>query len=152
MADNRPIVYVEGDTAVYRASSVGRPVRCLTAARQQFEALLNGPLRELLERGAGCGDRLRPVVMTAITTIFGLIPLALSGATVANVYIDSVAVAVIGGLTTSTIFTLLALPVWYTTVEDLGSLAARAFPRRAAEAKRLPVPRRGVLAETPESH
>ena len=69
----------------------------------------------------GCGDRLRPVVMTAITTIFGLLPLALARATVAGAYIDSIAVAVIGGLATSTLFTLLALPVWYTTIEDLGA-------------------------------
>lgn len=78
----------------------------------------------------GCGNRLRPVLMTAITTIFGLVPLALAGATVAGAYIDSLAVVVIGGLTTSTIFTLIALPVWYTTVEDLGSVLARLGPRR----------------------
>lgn len=77
----------------------------------------------------GCGNRLRPVLMTAITTIFGLVPLALSGATVAGAYIDSLAVVVIGGLTTSTIFTLLALPVWYTAVEDVGSVLGRLLPR-----------------------
>jgi len=93
----------------------------------------------------GCGDRLRPVLMTAITTIFGLIPLALSGATVANAFIDSLAVAVIGGLATSTIFTLLALPVWYTTLEDVASVARRALPRRTGE-RRLRLPSGGVLA------
>ena len=77
----------------------------------------------------GCGNRLRPVLMTAITTIFGLVPLALAGATVAGAYIDSLAVVVIGGLTTSTLFTLLALPVWYTAVEDVGSVLARLAPR-----------------------
>ncbi|MGD8375109.1 MAG: efflux RND transporter permease subunit [Acidobacteriota bacterium] len=73
----------------------------------------------------GCGDRLRPVLMTAITTIFGLIPLATSAFMVVDVYIDSLAVAVIGGLASSTLFTLLALPVWYATVEDLGSVLLR---------------------------
>ncbi|MEM7307327.1 MAG: efflux RND transporter permease subunit [Planctomycetota bacterium] len=77
----------------------------------------------------GCGHRLRPVLMTAITTIFGLVPLALSSATVAGAYIDSLAVVVIGGLTSSTIFTLLALPVWYTAVEDVGSILRRMLPR-----------------------
>ena len=78
----------------------------------------------------GCGDRLRPVMMTAITTIFGLIPLVLARATVAGAYIDSIAVVVIGGLATSTIFTLLALPVWYTTLEDVGAAVRAALPKR----------------------
>jgi HAE1 family hydrophobic/amphiphilic exporter-1 len=78
----------------------------------------------------GCGDRLRPVLMTAITTIFGLIPLVAARATVAGAYIDSIAVVVIGGLATSTIFTLLALPVWYTTLEDMGTAVLAALPRR----------------------
>ncbi len=85
----------------------------------------------------GCGHRLRPVLMTAITTIFGLVPLALAGATVAGAYIDSLAVVVIGGLTTSTTFTLLALPVWYTTVEDVGSVLARLGPRPGRLAGRM---------------
>jgi len=80
----------------------------------------------------GCGDRLRPVVMTAITTIFGLIPLVVARATVAGAYIDSIAVVVIGGLATSTFFTLLALPVWYTTLEDIGSAVLSALPIRNA--------------------
>ena len=93
---------------------------------------------------AGCGNRLRPVLMTAITTIFGLVPLALAGATVGGAYIDSLAVVVIGGLTTSTLFTLVALPVWYTTVEDLGAVAARALPRPRRRGK-APWPGGGVL-------
>lgn len=78
----------------------------------------------------GCGDRLRPVLMTAITTIFGLIPLVMARATVAGAYIDSIAVVVIGGLATSTVFTLLALPVWYTALEDVGAAVLAALPRR----------------------
>ncbi len=72
--------------------------------------------------------------MTAISTIFGLIPLAFSQFTVATAYIDSLAVAVIGGLTTSTLFTLVGLPVWYTTLEDLGVAMRRALPRRVVAA------------------
>jgi len=99
--------------------------------------------RALIE---GCGDRLRPVMMTAITTIFGLIPLVVARATVAGAYIDSIAVVVIGGLATSTIFTLLALPVWYTTLEDVGTAFLNALPRRTS-GRRATVPRRGVLAD-----
>ena len=83
----------------------------------------------------GCGDRLRPILMTAITTIFGLLPLAFSGFTVATAYIDSLAVVVIGGLASSTFFTLLALPVWYTTVEDIGSVFYRSLPRRRSRSR-----------------
>jgi HAE1 family hydrophobic/amphiphilic exporter-1 len=89
----------------------------------------------------GCGDRLRPVVMTAITTIFGLIPLVVARATVAGAYIDSIAVAVIGGLATSTLFTLLALPVWYTALEDIGAAILRAMPfRRDGRPAKTPLP------------
>jgi hydrophobic/amphiphilic exporter-1 (mainly G- bacteria), HAE1 family len=77
----------------------------------------------------GCGQRLRPVLMTAITTLAGLIPLAASASTVAGAYIDSLAVAVIGGLATSTLFTLLALPAWYATVEDTFAFVRRLLPR-----------------------
>ena len=98
--------------------------------------------RALIE---GCGDRLRPVIMTAITTIFGLIPLVVSRATVAGAYIDSIAVAVIGGLATSTVFTLLALPVWYTALEDIGSALLRALPFRT-RVRKMRAPESGVLS------
>jgi HAE1 family hydrophobic/amphiphilic exporter-1 len=98
----------------------------------------------------GCGDRLRPVVMTAITTIFGLIPLVLARATVAGHFIDSIAVVVIGGLATSTIFTLLALPVWYTTLEDLWAAVMAALPYRSTEKTGAPATG-SVLAETENS-
>jgi len=89
----------------------------------------SGTAREeaLLE---GCGDRLRPVLMTVITTVVGLLPLAFSAFTVAGVYVDSIAVGMIGGLLSSSIFTLIALPVWYATVEDGGAVLAGLLPRR----------------------
>ena len=42
-----------------------------------------------------------------------------------------------------TVFTLVALPVWYTTVEDVGSVLARFLPQ--IRSKRAPVPRGGIL-------
>ncbi len=77
----------------------------------------------------GCGDRLRPILMTTITTIFGLMPLVLSRFSVAGIYVDSMAVAIMGGLACSTLFTLIALPLWYSTIEDVGSVLGRAIPR-----------------------
>ncbi len=76
----------------------------------------------------GCGDRLRPVLMTVITTVVGLIPLAMSEFTVAGIYIQSMAVAMIGGLISSTLFTLVALPVWYSAVEDFFALLRSLLP------------------------
>jgi HAE1 family hydrophobic/amphiphilic exporter-1 len=86
--------------------------------RERTEALLEG-----------CGDRFRPVLMTAVTTLFGLLPLALSDFTVVGVYIDSMAVAVAGGLATSTLFTLIGLPVWYTAIEDIAVVLLQVLPR-----------------------
>jgi len=44
------------------------------------------------------------------------------------------------------VFTLLALPVWYTTVEDLGQALLRLLPRRSAAAPSLALPREAVLS------
>lgn len=111
---------------------------------------VNSLRREGRERGAalveGCGDRLRPVLMTVITTVVGLLPLALSRFTVAGVYIQSMAVAMIGGLISSTVFTLIALPVWYTAVEDLFAMVIGLFPRSLVRS-RLGSASRGVLTD-----
>jgi len=56
--------------------------------------------------------RIRPVLMTAITTAFGLIPLLLATGTGSDVQ-RPLATVVIGGLITSTILTLLVVPAIY---------------------------------------
>jgi len=55
-------------------------------------------------------DRLRPILMTASTTIIGLVPLAVRGATVGGIFYFPLARTVMGGLITSSILTLLVLP------------------------------------------
>jgi len=67
-------------------------------------------LDEVSVRGAML--RLRPVLMTAITTALGLIPLLLSSGTGSEVQ-RPLATVVIGGLITSTVLTLLVLPAIY---------------------------------------
>ena len=63
--------------------------------------------------------RLRPILMTAIATILALMPMAL-GLSKAGVFIAGpLAIVVIGGLTSSTILTLLLVPTLYVIVEDL---------------------------------
>ena len=68
--------------------------------------------------------RVRPKVMTAATAILGLLPLLvlrLHGTEIER----PLAVVMIGGLVTSTLFTLLALPTFYQLVHDLRARWAR---------------------------
>ncbi|MNE94286.1 Swarming motility protein SwrC [compost metagenome] len=55
--------------------------------------------------------RIRPILMTAVATIGALIPLALS--TESGLISRALAIVVIGGLTTSTLLTLIIVPVLY---------------------------------------
>ncbi|MBS2968199.1 efflux RND transporter permease subunit [Metabacillus sp. KIGAM252] len=64
----------------------------------------------LLEAGS---TRLRPIIMTAITTIVAMLPLLFGSAEAGSLVSKSLAVVVIGGLTVSTALTLLVVPVMY---------------------------------------
>ena len=66
----------------------------------------------------GGKTRLRPILMTALTTIFAMIPLAL-GVGSGTLLAAELAVVVIGGLFSSTLLTLLVIPVIYSLVEGL---------------------------------
>lgn len=64
----------------------------------------------------GGKTRLRPIIMTSLATVLGLIPLALGiGGESAQA---PLAIAVIGGLTVSTFLTLLFVPTLYTVFEE----------------------------------
>ena len=63
--------------------------------------------------------RLRPIVMTTLAMIFGMLPLAFAIGAGAEMRAP-MARAVVGGLLTSTLLTLLVVPVMYTFMEDLG--------------------------------
>jgi HAE1 family hydrophobic/amphiphilic exporter-1 len=63
--------------------------------------------------------RLRPIIMTTVAMIFGMLPLALAIGAGAEARAP-MARAVIGGLTTSTLLTLFVVPVVYTLLDDLG--------------------------------
>ena len=62
----------------------------------------------------GCQVRLRPVLMTAITTAVGLVPMALNTGVGAEVQ-SPLATVVIGGVITNTLLTLMVLPALYCT-------------------------------------
>ncbi len=65
---------------------------------------------------SGCVMRLRPVLMTALVALLGLVPLALSQGIGSEVQ-RPLAVVVIGGLVSSTLLTLIVLPVLYQWME-----------------------------------
>jgi HAE1 family hydrophobic/amphiphilic exporter-1 len=66
---------------------------------------------------AGCTDRFRPILMTAGTTILGLLPLAvIKGAHAGDAQYFPMARAIIGGLLSSTLLTLIVMPTYYRIV------------------------------------
>jgi HAE1 family hydrophobic/amphiphilic exporter-1 len=81
-------------------------------------------------------QRLRPILMTVITTVVGLLPMVaplfapgLFGPPERQVALyGPIGLVVIGGLCTSTVLTLLLLPAVYTLLDD-GSVAIRNVPR-----------------------
>ncbi len=69
----------------------------------------------------GCRDRFRPILMTASTTILGLLPLAVGKAAIGDGYYYPMARAIMGGLATSTVLTLVVLPTFYVLSEQASS-------------------------------
>jgi len=86
------------------------------------------------ERGMGraealmdaCHKRARPIVMTTVAMIAGMSPIAL-GLGADSSFRQPMAIAVIGGLLTSTALSLLIVPVVYTYIDDLGLWLGRLF-------------------------
>jgi HAE1 family hydrophobic/amphiphilic exporter-1 len=68
--------------------------------------------------------RLRPILMTTLAMMFGMLPLALALGQGAEMRAP-MARAVIGGLITSTLLTLLVVPVVYTVLDDIGGWIRR---------------------------
>ena len=89
---------------------------------------------------SGARVRLRPILMTALTTSFALLPLALVSEGSGGIISAELATVVIGGLISSTALTLVVLPIVYMLFNDsIPRLLGRVLGRSGAE--------NGVVAE-----
>jgi HAE1 family hydrophobic/amphiphilic exporter-1 len=83
----------------------------------------------------GSRDRLRPILMTAGSTVLAMIPLAMGQTTIGGdgpPYFP-MARAVIGGLAFATVISLVVLPTIYVSLEDVGHWGRRAFRRATGQ-------------------
>ena len=76
--------------------------------------------------------RLRPILMTTLTTLLGMVPLALALGEGTEM-MQPLAIAVIGGLTVSTVLTLLVVPGTYVALNGAGDRASAWLTRRRGE-------------------
>jgi multidrug efflux pump subunit AcrB len=83
-----------------------------------------------------CPLRIRPVLMTTLTTVLALVPMALGMAEGAAEMMSDMSVTMISGMVVSTIITLLFTPVYYSVIDNLSSL----FRRKKKEEPPAPPP------------
>ncbi len=92
----------------------------------------------------GASERLRPIVMTTLTTLVGFAPLAMGGGDGAEVRAP-MAIAVIGGLLVSTLLTLVVIPVVYSLLDRRSDAW---YTERGERARALAAAEASALAET----
>jgi len=80
----------------------------------RFDALLDA-----------CHKRARPIIMTTIAMVAGMLPLVMGLGSADNSFRAPMAAAVIGGLTTSTLLSLLVTPSFFSIVDDFEHFAGR---------------------------
>lgn len=84
----------------------------------------------------GAQKRLRPILMTSAATIFALVPMALGVTGNSGFISQPLAVVVIGGLVSSTLLTLVIVPVLYRITEGPGEKRRLREEERAAQRRR----------------
>jgi HAE1 family hydrophobic/amphiphilic exporter-1 len=77
----------------------------------------------------GGAVRLRPILMTAITTIFACIPMSFSRGEGAELF-SPIGITILGGLTTNTFLTLLIMPALYSSFNSLVESVRKRFKRK----------------------
>ncbi|MDN3251840.1 efflux RND transporter permease subunit [Streptomyces sp. MA25(2023)] len=103
-----------------------------------------GVVEAVIEGGR---HRLRPILMTALATIFALLPMALGVTGEGGFIAQPLAVVVIGGLITSTLLTLLLVPTLYAMLELRKERRAK---KRAAKKGALPEQQKPSQEPEPE--
>jgi multidrug efflux pump subunit AcrB len=81
-----------------------------------------------------CHKRARPIIMTTLAMGAGMLPIAVGWGAADSSFRSPMAVAVIGGLITSTFLSLLVIPAVFTYVDDLAQWAVRLWRRGAPSA------------------
>lgn len=76
-----------------------------------------------------CHKRARPIIMTTIAMTAGMLPIAMEWGSGDGSFRSPMAVSVIGGLLTSTVLSLLVIPVVFTYVDDFEQFLRRTFKR-----------------------
>ena len=100
------LTFIEETVASYRARQL--------AAHQRGEASSAELSADQIQQAVkeGTSKRVRPVAMTASSTIVGLLPIMLGGGTGSDV-MQRIAAPMVGGMLTTTVLCLLVLPVIY---------------------------------------
>jgi len=96
----------------------GQDGRPMVAGMNRFDALMDA-----------CHKRARPIVMTTIAMGAGMLPIVFGWGSADSSFRSPMAIAVIGGLITSTVLSLLVVPVVYAFLDDIGQLATRLMRR-----------------------
>ena len=94
-------------------------------------------MRAIAEAGA---NRFRPIMMTTFTTVCGLLPMALGSSAFLGQPYAPMGRTMIGGLLSSTLLTLLLVPLFYTFLDDLRAALKRLTASAFATPRDVPVP------------
>lgn len=89
-----------------------------TSGITRFDALMSA-----------CHKRVRPIIMTTIAMSAGMLPIALGMGNADPSFRSPMAIAVIGGLISSTILSLLVIPAVFTVVDDFENLLRRCWKK-----------------------